>query len=65
MIGNGLGEPVQWMKSMRSVGCWHDPFVVWFVERLVDERVMQATVNPVDAEVGEEDKEGELDDVVQ
>ncbi len=34
------------------------------VKSLVDHRVMQATMDPVDAEIGEENEEGELNDVV-
>lgn len=39
---------------------WHDPFMVWFMESLVDERMMQAPMYPVDEEVGKGDEEWEL-----
>lgn len=50
---------------MASVWRWHDPFVVCFVKSLVDFRVMKASVDPVDEEIGEENEKRELDIVVQ
>lgn len=43
----------------------HDPLVVWLVERLVDCRVVQTPVDPVDAEIGKGDEYWELQVVVQ
>ena len=45
---------------MRREGARHDPLVVRFVQGLVDQRVVQATVNPVDAKIGERDEQREL-----
>lgn len=49
---------------MRGKGCRHDPFVVGLMQRLIDTLVVKAAVDPVDAEIGEADKEGELQPVV-
>ena len=46
---------------MGGVGCGHDPFVVGFVQAFVEARVVQAAVDPVDAEVGEHEEDGELE----
>lgn len=43
----------------------HDPFVMRFVESLVNLGVVQGSVDPVDEEIGEEDEKGELQVVVQ
>ena len=48
MVGYALGKPVQWMKSVTCKGSWHDPFVMALMESLVDQRMMQASVDPVD-----------------
>lgn len=39
--------------------------MVRFVQGLVDPRMMESAVNPVDEEVGEKDEEGELKPVVE
>ena len=49
---------------MAGVGGGHDPLVVRLVKVLVDERVVKVAVNPVDAEVGKQQEERELEDVV-
>ena len=43
----------------------HDPLVVWLVEGLVHSWVVQATMNPINAKVREQDEERKLDEVVQ
>ena len=53
------------MKSMARVWRRHYPLVMRLVQRLVDERMVQATMDPVNEKVGKADKEGELDDVVK
>ena len=49
---------------MRREGARHDPLVMRLVQGLVDQRVVHATVNPVDAEIGEHDEQRELDEAV-
>jgi hypothetical protein len=49
---------------MASVGRRHDPLVMRLVKVLVDEWVVQIAMNPVDAEVGEDEEDGELGEVV-
>ena len=65
MIGHTLQVTVQGMEGMARVRCRHDPFVMRLVELLVQCRVMQAPVDPVDAEIGEDEEERELQVVVQ
>ncbi len=52
------------MKGMARVGGGHYPFVVRFMQGLVHPGMMQASVDPIDEEVGEAKEEGELDYVV-
>lgn len=49
---------------MRCEGARHDPLVVRLVQGLVNRRVVQATVDPVDAEIGERDEQRELNEAV-
>ena len=64
MVGEALSVAIERVECVRGVGRRHDPLVVRLVEALVDERVMQSAVDPVNAEVGEHEEEGELHDVV-
>lgn len=52
------------MKGMRGKGSGHDPFVVGFVQAFVDGGMVEGAVDPVDAEIGKEDEERELEVVV-
>jgi hypothetical protein len=65
VVGQRLGEAVDGVEGVRGEGGGHDPFVVRFVQAFVDCRVVEGAVDPVDAEVGEEDEDGELEVVVQ
>lgn len=42
----------------------NDPFVMWFMEPAINERMMQATVNPINTTVGEADEKWVLQPVV-
>ena len=65
MVGHALREAIQRMESVACVWSRHDPFVMGFVENLVNLWVMQASVDPVDEEIGKDDKQGELHVVIQ
>ena len=65
MVWNALGKAIKRVESVARKRCRHDPFVMRLMKCLVDSRVMEATVDPVYAEVGEEEEEGELEIVVQ
>jgi len=64
VVWDALGEAVEWVEGVRCVRRWHDPFVVRLVETLVDHWMVQAAVDPVDAEVGEDEEEWQLQQVV-
>lgn len=64
VIRDGLGEAVDGVEGMAGVGRGHDPLVVRLVQALVDGGVVEAAVNPVDEEVGEDEEERELEEVV-
>ena len=65
VVWNALGEAVEGVECVRGVGRGHDPFVVGFVEGFVEAGMVEATVDPVDEEVGEADEERELEVVVE
>lgn len=64
VVGEALGVAVERVERVGCVGRGHDPLVVRLVQVLVDARVVQPAVDPVDAEVGEAEEERELQDVV-
>ena len=65
MVWNALCKAVQGVESMTGERGRHDPLVVRLVESLIDCRVMQATVYPVDEEIGKANEEGKLYEVVK
>lgn len=60
VVWHALSKPVEWMEGMACKRGWHDPFMVWFMESLVNQRMMQAPVYPVDEEICKGDEEWEL-----
>ena len=64
VVGEALGVAVGGVEGVRGERRGHDPLVVWLVDVLVDAGVVQAAVNPVDAQVGEADEEGNLGVVI-
>ena len=64
VVGDALRPAVERVEGVRGEGAGHDPLVVRLVQGLVDQRVVEAAVNPVDAEIGEGDEQRELDDAV-
>lgn len=65
VIGHALRETVNGMESMARIRCGHDPSMMWLVQILVDSRVVQASMDPIDEKVGEENEERKLEDIVQ
>lgn len=60
VVGDGLREAVERVEGVRGEGRGHDPFVVRLVQALVQHLAVQGAVDPVDAEVGEAQEDGEL-----
>ena len=60
MIWHALRKAVHGMEGMTSVRCRHDPFVVWLMECLINPRMMQPSMNPINTEIGEADEQWEL-----
>ena len=52
------------MEGVAGIWRRHDPFVVRLVQSLVYQRVMQASVDQVDPEVGEDQEAGELAQII-
>jgi len=52
------------MECHGCVGRGHDPLVVCFMQVLIDERVVEAAVDEVDAEIGEDEEQWELKPIV-
>lgn len=65
MVRDTLRPPVQRMKRVTRERRRDDPLMVRLVEVLIHPRVVQPTVDPVDAEVGEDDEERELEECVE
>jgi len=60
-----LRKAIQWMESMARIRRGHDPLMMRFVQSLINQWVVQTPMDPIDEEIGEQDKEGELDDAVE
>ena len=56
MVGERLEVPVDWMESVCGERGGDDPLVVWFVDVLVDGRVMFQSMNPVNAVISEQEE---------
>lgn len=65
MVRYTLCEAVKRMESMARIWRRHDPLVMRLVQSFVNARVVQSSVNPIDEEIGKEDEEWELKDIVQ
>jgi len=64
VVRNTLGPAIDGVESVRSEGARHNPLVVRLVQSLVNQRVVQPAVDPVDEEIGERDEQWELQDTV-
>lgn len=64
VIGGTLREPIQRMERIARIRRGHDPPMMGLVQVLVNQGKMQASMNPVNQEVGEEHEEAELGVVV-
>ena len=64
VVWDGLSEAIERVEGVRGKGRRHDPLVVRLVQALVNHRVVQTAVDPVDEEVGEEQEQRELEEVV-
>lgn len=65
MVRHTLCEAIQRVESMACVWGRHDPFVMGFVKNFVNLWVVQASVDPVDEEIGKDNKQGELQVVIE
>jgi hypothetical protein len=63
VVGDRLREAIERVEGVGGEGCGHDPLVVRLVQALVEELAVQGAVDPVDAEVGEGQEDGELEPV--
>lgn len=64
VVRHRLRESVERVERVGSVGRRHDPLVVRLMQRLIDRRVVQPAMDKVDPEVGEDEEEGDLEEVV-
>ena len=65
VIRQALGESIQRMKSVARKRSRHDPFMMRFVQLFVDEGMVQAPVDPIDAQIGKAYEERKLNIVVE
>ncbi len=59
-----LQPAVHRVEGNGRVWGWHDPLVMWLVEILIDQGMMQKSMDPVDGEIGEEEEEREYQVIV-
>ena len=64
MIWQTLCKAIQRVESVRCKRRGHDPLMMRLVQRLVHTLVVQPAMDPVNAGVGEEDEQRELQPVV-
>lgn len=60
-----LRESIYGVEGVAGVRCRHNPLVMRFVQRFVNRGMMQTPVNPVDAQICEENEQWELKEVVE
>ena len=60
-----LRKAIHGVEGVASVRCWHDPFMMWFVQRPVNHGMMQSSVDPIDAQVRETYEQWKLQKVVK
>ena len=65
VVRHTLRPAIKRVERMRCKGTRHDPLVVRLVQSLIDQGVVQASVNPVNAEIGERDEQRELNEAVK
>ena len=65
MIGNTLTPAIQRVERIAGVRSRNDPFVVRLVQSLIDQRMVQSTMDPVDTEIRERDEQGILEIIVE
>lgn len=64
VIGYTLRETVYWVKGVACIWSGRDPFVMRFMQDLVQFWVVQTPVDQIDKEIGKPNKERELEKVV-
>lgn len=64
MVRHTLRPSIKRVESVRSIRARHDPLMMRLVQSAVNARVVQASMNPVNEEIGETDEEWELQDTV-
>ena len=65
VVRHTLRPAIQRVECMRCEGTRHDPLVVRFVQSLIDQGMVQSSVDPVNAEIGERDEQRELKETVE
>lgn len=65
MIRYTLREPVHRVERMACIRRGHDPFVMGLVQGLIYPRMVQSSVDPVNAQVSEADEQRKLEVVVE
>lgn len=64
VVWDRLGESIKRVESVGRKWSRHNPLMMWLMQRLVNQWVVQTAVNEVDEEVGEEQEQWELEPLV-
>ena len=60
VVGERLKVTVDWVEGVRGEGGWYDPFVVWFVDVLVDKGVVLPSMDPINAVIRKDQEPNSL-----
>lgn len=64
VVGDRLGEAIEWVECVASIRSWHDPFVMWFMQSLINQGMMKTAMDQVDPEIGKKEEYRKLSKVV-
>ena len=64
VVRDALRPAVNGVEGVGRIRAGHDPLVMGLMQGLVNERVMETPMDPVDAKIGESEEERELEDAV-
>lgn len=65
VVGHTLCPPIQGVERITGIRCGNNPFVMRLVKPLIDERVVQCAVDPVNTKVRKRDEQRVLDPIVK
>ena len=65
MIRHALRETIHWMEGMTREWRWHNPLMVRLMQCLVNQRMVQSTMDPINTQIRENNEQRKLQDVIE